>query len=60
MQTRTNQLAVAALALAPLSAFAAVDLTAITGITADVTAVGVAILGILLVIKGIKLMRRAL
>lgn len=46
--------------MAPLSAFAAVDVAAITGLATDVAAVGAAVFGILVAVKGIKLIRRAL
>ena len=39
---------------------AAVDVTPITAILPDVAAVGVAVFGVLVAIKGIKLIRRAL
>ena len=45
---------------APLSAFAAVDLTPITSIMTDIALVGTAIFAVFVAIKGIKLIRRAL
>ena len=65
MKTKTSFLLKAiaygtALAAAPMSAFAAVDVTPITAILPDVAAVGVAIFGVLVAIRSIKLVRRAL
>jgi hypothetical protein len=47
-------------AMAPVSAFAAVDVSDITNLATDIGTIGVAILGIYIAIKGIKLIRRAL
>jgi hypothetical protein len=48
------------LATAAALSQAAVDVTAITGLGTDVAAVGAAVFGILVAVKGIKLIRRAL
>lgn len=45
---------------APFSAMAAVDTTAITDTVTDVAAVGTAVFGVLVAVKAIKLVRRAL
>jgi hypothetical protein len=57
---KENKLLLAALAMAPLSAFAAVDVTAITGVATDVATVGAAVFGIYVAVKAIKLIRKAL
>lgn len=51
---------VASLATVSAVSHAAVDVTAITGLGTDVAAVGAAVFGILVAVKGIKLIRRAL
>jgi hypothetical protein len=55
-----KKLSGAFVALAPLSAFATVDVSDITSLGTDIATVGAAVLAILVAIKGIKLIRRAL
>lgn len=50
----------AVVALAPLSAFAAVDVTAITAASGDVAIVAAAVFGVYVAIKATKFIRRAL
>lgn len=45
---------------APLSVFAAVDVTAITGVLTDVGVVAAAVFGVYVAIKATKFVRRAL
>lgn len=46
--------------VAPLSAFAAADVTAVTGAGTDVAAVGAAVFGVMVAIALVKWIRRAL
>ena len=46
--------------LVSASSFAAVDVSAITGTSTDILAVGAAVFGVLVGIKAIKFVRRAL
>jgi hypothetical protein len=55
-----QRMAVGFMACVPALAFAAIDVSDITGLATDVAAVGAAVLGILVAIKGIKLIRRCL
>jgi hypothetical protein len=50
----------AVVTLTPMAASAAVDVSDITDLAVDVGLVGAAVLGILVAIKGIKLIRRCL
>lgn len=50
----------AAIGLVASQAQAAVDVTAITGVLADVAAVGAAIFGVFVAIKAVKIIRAAL
>lgn len=50
----------ASLALSATSAMAAVNVDAITGMSADVSSVGLAVFGILVAVKAVKMLRRAL
>lgn len=43
----------------PVSAFAVVDVTAISAIIPDVTAIGVAVFAVIVAIKAVKMIRRA-
>jgi hypothetical protein len=60
MKNLYHKAGLALLGLSPMAAFATVDVSDITGLATDVAAVGAAVLGILVAIKGIKLIRRCL
>jgi hypothetical protein len=55
-----NKVGLAVAGFSPAFAFAAIDVSDITGLATDVATVGAAVLGILVAIKGIKLIRRCL
>jgi hypothetical protein len=55
-----KKIGVGVVAFTPLLALADVDVSAITSLIPDVTSVGLAVFGLLVVIKGIKLLRHVL
>lgn len=60
MNNIKRNLGLAAITLAPLSAFAAADVSAITGVLTDVAAVAAAVFGVFVAIKAAKFIRHAL
>jgi hypothetical protein len=60
MKNLMHKAGLALVGFTPMLALAEVDVSDITGLATDVAAVGAAVLGILVAIKGIKLIRRCL